>query len=103
VKCADTKALKNPPIGYRFPMGQIFGGGGFEVYLYAPPREHRPPHVHVECVRGGEVIVKLGDDLTAPSLWQNHHMRAVDAREALRIVENNQAAYLGEWRRLHGS
>jgi len=84
-------------------MGRVYEQGGFSVYVYAPPREHRPPHVHVECTRGGEVMVKLGNDYTAPSLWQNHHMREGDAREALRIVERHQERFIYEWRRLHGS
>ncbi|HEX2203606.1 MAG TPA: DUF4160 domain-containing protein [Longimicrobium sp.] len=84
-------------------MGLVFGRGGFRVYVYAPPREHRPPHVHVECDDGGEVLVKLGDEETAPTIWQNHRVRAADAREALRIVEENQGAFLAEWRRYHGA
>ena len=68
--------------------------GAFRVYVYSPPREHQPPHVHVECTRGGEVLIQLGDENTAPALWQNHHMSAVDAREALRIVEAQQTRCL---------
>lgn len=74
----------------------------FRVYVYAPPREHEPPHVHVECTNGGEVLVRLGDERTPPSLWQNQQMRAADAREALRIVHMHQRSSLEEWRRLHG-
>lgn len=44
----------------------------------------------------------LGDDSSPPSLWQNHHMSAMDAGEALRIVELHQKRFLKEWRRLHG-
>lgn len=76
--------------------------GAFSVYVYSPPREHGPPHVHVECTRGGELVVFLGTDEEGPSLWQNHHMSALDARQALRIVEQHQSRLLGEWRRLHG-
>jgi hypothetical protein len=83
-------------------MVKIHDEGGFRVYVYAPPREHEPPHVHVECVGGGEVVIKLGDDETRPSLWLNHHMSAADAREALRIVEQNQSRFLEDWRKLHG-
>ena len=83
-------------------MGEVYGRGGFRVYVYAPPREHRPPHVHVECANGGEVIIRLGDQNTAPSLWMNHHMKAADARQALRIVEQHQELFLEEWRILHG-
>jgi hypothetical protein len=63
---------------------------------------YMPPHVPVECSNGGEVLVTLGDAGTAPALWRNHHMREADAREALRIVEENQERFLEEWRRLHG-
>ena len=84
-------------------MGRIDASRGFEVYVYAPPREHRPPHVHVECSNGGEVLVTLGDAGMAPALWRNHPMREADAREALRIVEENQEQFLEEWRRLHGA
>jgi hypothetical protein len=83
-------------------MGKAYDEGGFRVYVYSPPREHQPPHVHVESINGGEVLVLLGDEETLPSLWQNHHMSAADARAALRIVEENQARFLAEWRRLHG-
>jgi hypothetical protein len=83
-------------------MGRIYAEGAFQVYVYAPPREHQPPHVHVESSAGGEVLILLGSETVAPSLWQNHHMKAVDAREALRIVEQNQKQFIAEWRRLHG-
>jgi hypothetical protein len=82
-------------------MVRVYDSGGFRVYVYSPPREHQPPHVHVVSMNGGEVLVLLGDDETAPSLWQNHHMSAADAREALRIVEEHQQQFLAEWRRLH--
>ena len=83
-------------------MVRIHEEGAFRVYVYAPPREHLPPHVHVECTRCGDVLVRIGDNETAPSLWQNHHMSAADAREALRIVEVHQLQFLAEWRKLHG-
>jgi hypothetical protein len=83
-------------------MVKLLEEGAFRVYVYSPPREHQPPHVHVECTRGGEVLVRLGDGATAASLWQNHHMSAADARQALRIVETHQLRFLAEWRRLHG-
>ena len=95
------RALLNLAVGSI--MGRVDQQGGFSVYVYAPPREHRPPHVHVESIRGGEVTVKLGNEFIGPSLWQNHHMRPDDAREALRMVERNQERYIDEWRRLHGS
>ena len=83
-------------------MVRILEEGPFRVYLYSPPREHQPPHVHVECTRGGEVLIVIGDEYEPPFVWQNHHMRAADARQALRIVEENQMRFLAEWKRLHG-
>lgn len=83
-------------------MVKLLEEGAFRVYVYSPPREHQPPHVHVECTRGGEVLIHLGDQETPPSLWQNHHMSAVDARQALKIVETHQLPLLAAWRRLHG-
>ncbi len=85
-----------------FTMVRVHEEGAFCVYVYSPPREHQPPHVHIECTRGGEVLILLGDDETAPSLWQNHHMGMADAREALRLVALHQMNFLGEWRKLHG-
>jgi hypothetical protein len=82
-------------------MVKLLEDGAFRVYVYSPPREHQPPHVHVECTRGGEVLIRLGDQDTSPSLWQNHHMSSADARQALRIVETHQLRFLTEWRRLH--
>jgi hypothetical protein len=83
-------------------MVKVHDEGAFRVYLYAPPREHEPPHVHVECTRGGELVVRLGDERTAPSIWLNHHMAAADAREGLKIVEAQHLRFLEEWRLLHG-
>lgn len=84
-------------------MGKIYDSGGFVVYVYAPPREHRPPHVHVESANGGEVLIKLGDEETAPSLWRNHRMRPADAFRALRIVEEKQEEFIAAWREMHGA
>jgi hypothetical protein len=51
-------------------MVKVHDEGPLRVYVYSPPREHSPPHVHVECTRGGEVRIRLGDAGNAPSLWQ---------------------------------
>lgn len=82
-------------------MVKVHEEGPFRFYVYSPPREHQPPHVHVECTRGGEVLIRLGDRDTAPSLWQNHHMNVADARAALQIAEAHQVHFLKEWRKLH--
>lgn len=79
------------PRRWRFQGIRVFAASG------APA-----PSRHVECTNGGEILVLLGDGKTAPSLWQNHHMKVADARDALRIVEENQQRFLTVWRRLHG-
>jgi len=83
-------------------MVKLLEKGGFRVYLYSPPREHEPPHLHVECSQGGEVTIRLSEDDAPPTLWQNHHMRWKNVREAVRLVEAHQQRFLEEWRRLHG-
>ena len=83
-------------------MVKVHEEGRFQVYVYSPPREHHPPHVHVECSHGGEVIIRLGDGETEPSLWQNHHMSGIDARQAVRLVQKHHRRFIEEWRRLHG-
>ena len=83
-------------------MVKVLDEGGFKAHVYSPPREHHPPHVHVECSEGGEVIIRLGEDGAPPALWQNHHMRLKNVREAIRLVQEHQLRFLEEWRRLHG-
>jgi len=83
-------------------MVKLLEEGGFTVYVYSPPREHHPPHVHVECSQGGEVLIRLGEDDEPPLLWQNHHMRLKNVRAAVRLVDAHQQRFLKEWRRLHG-
>lgn len=83
-------------------MVKLLDEGSFKVYVYSPPREHHPPHVHVECSKGGEVIIRLGEDDELPRLWQNHHMKLKNVGEAIRLVGAHQQRFLEEWRRLHG-
>ena len=82
-------------------MVKLLDERGFRVYVYSPPREHHPPHVHVECSEGGEIIIRLSEEDAPPSLWHNHHMRLKNVREAVRLVQEHQQRFLEEWRRLH--
>jgi hypothetical protein len=47
---------------------KLLDESGFKVCVYSPPRGHHPPHVHVECSEGGEVIIRLGEGNAPPSL-----------------------------------
>lgn len=75
---------------------------GFRVVVYPGDREHRPPHVHVFNAEG-EAKIALGDAETAPSVMLVAGMRKPDVREALRIVEEHQEAFLARWRHYHGT
>jgi hypothetical protein len=84
-------------------MARIYAENSLTVYLYRPPREHPPPHVHVESTNGGEVLIKLGTTTEAPSIWSVHGMRKAEVARALRMVEARQEKFLAEWRYRHGS
>lgn len=61
---------------------------GSTLHLSAP-REHDPPHVHVVRA-GGEVIITLGDEASAPAIREVHHMTDRDVLRAYRIVERHR-------------
>lgn len=74
---------------------------GFAVRIYLPPREHRPPQVHV--VRGrGEVKIHLGTESAPPTVERVFQMRDADVVRAYRIVLEHHAELLDKWRQLHG-
>ena len=72
---------------------------GYRFVVY--PNDHRPPHVHV-FKAGGEAIVLIGDDDTAPSIRERKGMSDPDAIHAVLIVEERQAQLLQAWRSIHG-
>lgn len=80
-------------------MPTILRQAGFRVMIYVA--DHPPAHVHVKKA-GGELIVNLGDEETAPSIRANNSMAKSDERQAVRIVEDNQDGFLIAWRELHG-
>lgn len=75
---------------------------GFSVVLYPGDREHTPPHVHV-FYGDEEVKIALGDDETAPWIWEVLEMRRPNVARALTIVEGHQEAFLAQWRKYHGA
>lgn len=75
--------------------------GGFLVMIYFKPLEHDPPHVHV-WKAGAEARIGLGDEHTPPTVW-DWTMRRADVARALRMVDDNQAALLAEWRKINGA
>lgn len=74
---------------------------GFEIMVLTSP-EHNPPHVHVYKA-GGECRVLLGDEDTAPALWDvMQGMSVKDARNAETLVRKYQAECLAVWRKYNG-
>ena len=64
--------------------------------------EHNPPHVHV-FKAGGEIRVKLGDDETAPSYWDEKRPMALqDKVKAVLLVDKYRAECLEVWRKFNG-
>jgi hypothetical protein len=49
------------------------------------------------------VKIALGDEDTAPWVWQVIEMRKPNISRALTIVEDHQEAFLAHWRKYHGS
>ena len=82
-------------------MATILRAGRFRVAIYGPPREHPPPHVHVECA-SGVVIVRLGSGTTPPVLWAVHGVNDREAVRAFRLVEENHEMLLKAWKAFHG-
>lgn len=75
---------------------------GFRIVVYGPPREHPPPHVHVECGAAGLVVIRLGSGENPPKVWAVYDMKDRDVVRAYRLVEQHHEMILEVWRRMHG-
>ena len=75
--------------------------GGFRVVILLPPREHRPPHVHVRNA-DGEVVIVLAADGGRQSVREVAGMRSRDVVTAFRIVEEHAGYLLERWGEFHG-
>ena len=82
-------------------MPRVHENGGFKVYIYLPPREHGPAHVHV-LYADGEVVVRIGTGSALEPHRVFGPIRDVDVVRAVRIVEEVEEALLGAWRKHHG-
>ena len=83
-------------------MPTVLRQDGFVVRVYGPPREHQPPHAHVE--RGSEevVVIRLGSGAEPPSVWAVYGMQERDVVRAFRVVEQHLEQIRQAWRKLHG-
>lgn len=80
-------------------MPTVHRQAGYRFVVY--PNDHRPPCVHV-FKAGGEAIILIGDDDTAPTIRERKGMSDHDAIAATLIVDERQAGFLQAWRSIHG-
>jgi len=83
-------------------MPTVVRHGTLAVKVYGPPREHPPPHVHVEVGRTGVVVLRLPLDDRALEVWRVHG--EVSEREvvaAVQLVEAHEAEIRAAWERIH--
>ncbi len=82
-------------------MAKAHEEAGFRFYIRNPPREHGPPHVHVQKA-GGEVSINLVPTDDEPLIREAFGMKPADIAKAVRLVEANIDILMAVWRRLHG-
>lgn len=71
---------------------------GLRFIIYVD--DHEPAHVHV---RGdGDVKIDLGRLSGEPALIFSKGMSTADIRRAMRVVTEQRATFLEEWRQIHG-
>ena len=90
----------NASVKYRVPT--IVREGRFRVVVYGPPREHSPPHVHVEVGPDGLVVIRLGIGSSPPRVWAVYGARDQEVLAAYRLVQIHHGQLLAAWRAIHG-
>ena len=98
----EKRVYKNPRLGLYSNMPTVRREAGFAIEVHTR-NEHGPAHVHVTKA-GGEIRVKLGDDTTLPSYWDERApMSTRDKILAVRLVMTHQAECLAVWRKFNGN
>ena len=87
-------------MGYDLTMPTVLRIDGFRIVIFLPPREHRPPHVHVRNA-DGEVVITLATAGQAQRIREVVGMRDRDVATAFWIVEEHTAFLLERWREYH--
>jgi Domain of unknown function (DUF4160) len=83
-------------------MPTVLRKDGFVVRVYGPPREHRPPHVHVERGPEAVVVIRLGTSGEPAKVWAVYGMKDRDVVRAFRLVERHLEEIQRAWREIHG-
>ena len=92
----------NPSVRLYFAMPTIVQEDGFRIRVLGPPREHPPPHVHVEKGAEGLAIIRPRVEDRPILVWQVFNMRDADVVAAYRLVEKYHDTLMEAWRRIHG-
>ncbi|QRM42878.1 DUF4160 domain-containing protein [Rhizobium sp. BG4] len=79
-------------------MVTIFRADGLRFVIFVD--DHEPAHVHV--FGDGEAKINLLGLSGEPELIWADGMKRGDIRKAMRIVEEQQGAFLESWRNIHG-
>lgn len=82
-------------------MPTVLRRNGFQVVVFLPPREHHPPHVHVQN-SDGEVVIELATHRSPQRIRQVVGMRDRDVVRAFWLVEARTNYLHACWRRYHG-
>jgi hypothetical protein len=75
---------------------------GFVVRIYGPPREHRPPHVHVELGPSSVAVVRLPIGGRVAKVWKVYGLTDAQVRMALDLVRKHEPLLMAAWEELHG-
>jgi hypothetical protein len=98
-----TIGLAKPKRWVSLTMPTVLRKDGFVVKVLGPPREHGPPHVHVQKGRDALVVIRLPIGDQSLKLWKVYEMGRSDVLRAARIVEAHAATLLAAWEEIHGT
>lgn len=79
-------------------MPTVVREDGFVVKVWGPPREHAPPHVHVEKHPEGLVVIRLALPNKPQRVWEYYNVSKRDIINAFRLVESMRTRFGGNGR-----
>ena len=84
-------------------MPTVHKEGGFVLKISGPPREHPPPHVHVEVRPNGLVVIRLALETgDPPKIWEAYDVSNAELLTAYRLVAQHERALRRKWEEIHG-
>ena len=82
-------------------MPTILAEDGFRIRIWGPPREHPPPHVHIQKGADGLIVIRLRIGAKPLEVWEVFNVRDSEVLAAVRLVEKHHDPLLAAWRRIH--